>query len=135
NINEINIEDHSSACRSGLCLGNHFQGLVSCPYGQDAGAGDCLLPGSLQTVFVAVPPQLVERQAAVASICSCRCDGPGPGPFCTCPGSMQCEHLIDDVGIGADYAGSYCIPNGSAYEPSAPRTECVEPNCGVKHPY
>lgn len=134
--NEVSIFDRSTICSSGFCVMNHFQGLVSCPYGQAAGAGDCLVPGSDDAVSVAVKPQLVERQAAIASICSCQCDGPGPGPYCTCPESMQCEHLIDDLGLGSpNLAGSYCIPKGTAYDPGAPRTECVEPNCGAKHPY
>ena len=136
NVNETNIVTRSPVCDSGVCVINRFQGLVSCPYGQAAGAGDCFLPGSTEAVSRAVIPQFVERQAALASICSCRCAGSGPGPYCTCPESMQCEHLLDDLGLGGeDVAGSYCIPKGSAFDPDAPRTECVEPNCGVKHPY
>ena len=136
NVDETNIYTQSPVCGSGVCVANHFQGLVSCPYGQIAGAGECFLPGSTEAISRAVTPQLVERQAAIASICSCQCAGSGPGPYCTCPESMQCEHLIDDLGVGGEaLAGSYCIPKGSAFNPDAPRTECVEPNCGVKHPY
>jgi hypothetical protein len=135
-VREVNIIDRSSLCSSGICVVNHFQGLVSCPYGQAAGAADCLRPGSNEAISGAIPPQLVERQAAVASICSCQCDGPGPGPYCTCPESMQCEHLIDDLGLGSsNLAGSYCIPKGSAYTASDPQTPCVQSNCGVEHPY
>ncbi|MEI9942130.1 MAG: hypothetical protein WDO69_33360 [Pseudomonadota bacterium] len=135
-VQESDIDDQSSMCGSGVCVANHFQGLVSCPYGQAAGAGDCLLPGSTKAVSVAVASQLVDRQAAVASICSCHCAGPGPGPFCTCPDSMQCELLVEDTGnIGSNLAGSYCIPKGSEFVADARRTACVPPNCGVKHPY
>ena len=136
---EVNIIDHTSMCSSGICVINHFQGLVSCPYGQAAGAGDCLRPGTDEPLPFAVDPQLVQRQAAIAAICSCHCDGPGPGPYCTCPESMQCEHLVDDLHLGSpDFSGlsgSYCIPKGTAYQSNAAQTECVEPNCGVKHPY
>ena len=45
-------------------------------------------------------PQLVARQGQYNSICSCQCDGPGPGPYCTCPENMQCEHLVDALGLG-----------------------------------
>jgi hypothetical protein len=134
-VSEVNIYKGATSCSSGVCVMNHFQGLVTCPYGQAAEAGDCLAPGSEQAVSVAVKPQLVERQAAIASICSCQCDGPGLGPYCTCPESMQCEHLVDDLGLGTDLAGSYCIPKGTAFDSQASRTDCVEPNCGAAHPY
>lgn len=129
---EISVDDHASQCSTGVCLQNHFQGRVSCPYGQAAGEGACLAAGGQTPVSVAVEPQLVERRAALASICSCRCAGPGPGPYCTCPEQMQCEDLVPDLGIGdGGLAGSYCIPKGSQYEERQPRTECVEPNCGL----
>jgi hypothetical protein len=135
-VAEVNLTDGAPECGSNLCIANHFQGLPSCPYGQLAGAGDCFVAGQDQAVSVSVEPQLVERQAALASVCSCRCDGPGPGPFCACAETMQCEHLVEDLGLGSpDLAGSYCIPKGTAYDGLAPKTECVEPNCGVKHPY
>jgi hypothetical protein len=34
---EVNIESKSFQCLTRLCLVNHFQGRVSCPYGQTAG--------------------------------------------------------------------------------------------------
>lgn len=134
-VHEVNVADRFAGCTSGICVANHFQGLVSCPYGQIAGAGDCSLPNSPLPFPNAVKPQLVERQAAVASICSCQCAGTGPGPYCTCPESMQCEHLVDDLHLASNgLAGSYCIPKGSEYYADQ-QAECVEPNCGAKHPY
>jgi hypothetical protein len=32
---EVNVESKSFQCLTRLCLANHFQGRVSCPYGQD----------------------------------------------------------------------------------------------------
>lgn len=135
--NEVALETDALACSTGICLINHFQGRVSCPYGQAAGSGDCLVRGSNVPVSVAVQPQLVARQAAQAVICSCRCDGSGPGPYCTCPDSMQCEPVIDDLqlGAGSELAGSYCIPKGSQYQAKSDPTLCTEPNCGDAHPY
>lgn len=132
---EVNIEDQATACESNICVINHFQGRTSCPYGQAAGAADCLVPDGSATVTAAVAPQLESRQANVASICSCRCDGDGPGPYCTCPDSMQCQHLVDDLHVGgSELAGSYCIPKGSQYDPQAATVDCVEPDCGPAHP-
>ena len=136
-VKEVNIEDRATTCQSNICVVNHFQGRASCPYGQAAGAANCLVPDGSATVTASVEPQLESRQANVASICSCQCDGEGPGPYCTCPDSMQCEHLVDDVGLdppGVNLAGSYCIPKGSQYDPKAVTVDCVEPNCGPAHP-
>ena len=33
---EVNIESKSFQCQTRLCLANHFQGRVTCPYGQNA---------------------------------------------------------------------------------------------------
>ncbi|MEO8918591.1 MAG: hypothetical protein ABI488_14280 [Polyangiaceae bacterium] len=134
--NEVNLETGGAMCSTGVCLANHFQGRVSCPYGQAAGSADCLVPGSKVPVTGAVEPQLVARTAADAVICSCHCDGDGPGPYCTCPDSMQCEHVIDDLHLGGDeLAGSYCIPKGTQYEAKSDQTLCTDPNCGDAHPY
>ncbi len=35
-IQEVNTESESFQCLTRLCLVNHFQGLVSCPYGQNS---------------------------------------------------------------------------------------------------
>jgi hypothetical protein len=39
-IGEVNVESKSFQCQTRLCLVNHFQGRVSCPYGQTAGSQD-----------------------------------------------------------------------------------------------
>lgn len=136
-VKEVNVDDHTSRCESGICLVNHFQGRASCPYGQTEGGGDCLAAGSYDSVTRPVRPQLEARQAALASICSCQCAGTGPGPYCTCPESMQCEHLVDDLHVGGDnnLAGSYCIPKGSQYDPQGSTAECSGSDCGAAHHY
>lgn len=108
---EINIEDKSAQCATGICMVAHFQGRLSCPYG----GSDCTT-ASGTPVTVAVKPQLVARPPSSAVYCSCRCDGPeGTGPFCACPNGFECTHLVDDVGLGhAELAGSYCIKAGTA---------------------
>jgi hypothetical protein len=134
--NEVVLETDTPVCSTGICLLNHFQGRVSCPYGQAAGSADCLVRGSNVPVTGAVQPQLVSRQAAQAAICTCHCDGNGPGPYCTCPESMQCEHVVDDLQLGgSELAGSYCIPKGSQYEAKSDQTLCTQPNCGDAHPF
>lgn len=47
---EVSLDNSSSSCSSGICLVNHFQGRVSCPYGQDAGRQECFIPGSNGTI-------------------------------------------------------------------------------------
>jgi len=132
---EVSVEDNNSTCASGICLVNHFQGLTTCPYGQDAqgnapaGASACLTPGTSERVVpaptAAVPPWCSDRTPAVAVTCSCRCanaDGKtGDGAaYCTCGSGFTCTQLVSFVGAGnQQLAGAYCVASGSAYDPGA----------------
>jgi hypothetical protein len=136
-IGEILVEDQSLTCQSGICVSNHFQGRASCPYG----GTECSVPGSggTQRITVSVPPQLESRPANTSVICTCRCAGPGSGPFCSCPANMQCEHLTDDLGFGGleSTTGSFCIPKGTQYDPTALQIPCdrATMSCGPETPY
>jgi hypothetical protein len=137
---EISLDYSSSSCSSGICLANHFQGRVSCPYGQDAGGEGCFIPGSNGTRPVTVPvePQLQDRQANIASICSCRCAGPDTGPYCDCPDTMECVDVMPNLGFGSsNLRGSYCIPKGTAYNAGMSLATCdrASLSCGDPTPY
>lgn len=145
-VEEVTLITNTPQCDSGMCLVNQFQGRVSCPYGntkESLPADHCFLPGSDQRVPVAVRPQLVERQDETAVFCSCRCDGPGDGPFCECPSDMRCTPLIGEVRLPADpdIVGSYCIPQGTAFDPTRPpvsSNSCLSgetDECGDPRPY
>jgi hypothetical protein len=121
---EVNTESKSFQCETRVCLVNHFQGRVSCKYGQDtpvAGtASPCHVPGDpTKPILTEVTPQLKTRQADQAVYCSCRCDGPDPNArYCKCPSGYECSHLRDALnipGAGAQLAGSYCIISGTDY--------------------
>ena len=134
-VTEVNVESRSFQCETRVCLVNHFQGRVSCPGGQtqvDAEtAPKCAIPGTADPktmaaapedqIKVQVPAQLTARQTEQAVYCSCRCDGPDEkARYCECPEGFQCEPLVDDLKIGASggqLAGSYCIRQGSKYDP------------------
>jgi hypothetical protein len=117
---EVNVESKSFQCETRLCLVNHFQGRVSCKYGQVAATdGRCHVPGNPEKKIAAkVEPQLQERTADKAVYCSCRCDGEDKGArYCKCPSGYACTHLIDNLNLGGgQLAGSYCVRDGTAYD-------------------
>jgi len=105
NVGEVNVESRSFQCLTRVCLVNHFQGRISCPYGQTEemaatcttnpgqcmpnSTGDtalqhessCRIPDRdgadvLDRVAVEVDEQYEERPAVDAVYCSCRCSGP-----------------------------------------------------------
>ncbi len=161
---EVNVESRSFQCETRVCLVNHFQGRVSCPYGQvenPSGSGlstcmgtienrnsaSCQPGGELHRFSCQVPsrdgsawedriippvlPQLVDRQAADAVYCSCRCGGPegsddSTATYCECPSGFVCEPLVEDLGLGkGNLAGSYCVKEGTTYDPGAQeKREC-----------
>ncbi|HOU90067.1 MAG TPA: hypothetical protein PLU22_03430 [Polyangiaceae bacterium] len=158
---EVNVESRSFQCETRVCLVNHFQGRVSCPYGQtqeavardpaDGAAEDrCHIPGTLgdrveDAVQVPVNPQLVDRQALDTVYCSCRCanaegktdDGAN---YCEkCPSGYSCTQLIDNLGLGnQQLAGAYCIRNGTKYSKNTLDPTPCDPalgNCGEAQPY
>ncbi|HVY30914.1 MAG TPA: hypothetical protein VHB79_30350 [Polyangiaceae bacterium] len=116
-VNEVNTESRSFQCQSRLCLVNHFQGRVSCPYGQRDGEGRCRLPGNDEAVTVAVPAQLAQRRADDSVYCSCRCAGPdATARYCECPNGFSCTKVVPELSLGqAQLPGSYCIRAGSEY--------------------
>lgn len=127
-------------CENAVCLANHFQGRVSCPYGQstDQAATDplCFLPGSNDPITVPVDPQLVERSPAMTMTCSCQCGGAGTDSPCDCPSGTTCTSIFPLT--GGDDAPKYCIIAGSLYDPTHPPSPeiCLESsaNCGDPRP-
>jgi hypothetical protein len=135
-IEEVNIESRSFQCETRLCLVNHFEGRVSCPYGQPdrrpntttpAAADDdrhCFLPDKpLEErwwIQVPVAPQRFTRQDDDAVYCSCRCKGPDANArYCDCPDGYSCLELVGDYGLsaGGQLEGSYCVRKGTKYDP------------------
>ena len=124
---------------SAVCLGFHFQGRVTCPYGQSADGGSpdgkgCETTGG-QPVASAVQPQCVNRTAAVAVTWSCRCanvDGQtGDGPYCNCPMGTTCAQAVSALTSATSVlSGAYCVPTGSFASADTCSAEC-DP---VKHP-
>lgn len=118
---EVNLESRSFQCETRLCLVNHFQGRVSCPYGTTSSSG-CQVPGTSgaeNAIKVDVKPQLDRRLPGDTVYCSCRCNGDDPkGRYCDCPTGFQCKKLLDPVDrLGSlELAGDYCIKDGTFYE-------------------
>ena len=139
-VSEVNTESRSFQCQTRLCLVNHFQGRVSCPYGQSSeqAAGDpqCRLPGSSGAVIAAVKPQLLDRRVDQAVYCSCRCAGPDPSArYCECPSGFSCSPVVPNLELGQEQLpGSYCIRNDSGYDEtridSARSCDRALENCG-----
>ena len=149
-VDEVNFESKSFQCQTRLCLVNHFQGRVSCQYGQDTGGkgppgatginGDttntgCSVPNDPATKITGDPnlgaknvvnPQLLSRTAEKAVYCSCRCanaDGKTDdgSNYCDCPDGFTCTHLVDSIGKGNEgLTGSFCIKAGSQYDKADP---------------
>jgi hypothetical protein len=133
-LGDVSVE--ARACGGSDCLVNHFQGRVSCPYGQTAESitnlppdspARCRVPGAhddaeLVGIDVPVEPQRLFRNARDNVYCSCRCNGPDPAAnYCACPKHYECVELVRELGLPSDAqsAGAYCIKVGTAYDPSA----------------
>lgn len=149
-VDEVNFESKSFQCQTRLCLVNHFQGRVSCQYGQDTngngppGYNGCKVPNdptkdivgdpNLKDSAKVVQPQCANRNADKAVYCSCRCanaDGKTDDglPYCDCPDGFSCSHLVDSISsagnkISEGLTGSFCIKQGSDYDINEACQEC-----------
>jgi hypothetical protein len=157
---EVSTEGESFQCQSRLCLVNHFQGRVSCPYGQSAtgmavppATQPCFTPGIAspvtgpldstgapvdKTVGESVSPQCTDRTADKTVYCSCRCaDINGTqngGNFCNCPDGFSCTQLVSSLSAATDQGltGAYCIKAGTQFSDSATSAGANAcPKCGV----
>jgi hypothetical protein len=141
-LGEVDTETRSFQCETRVCLVNHFQGRVSCPYGQTLEGGAparCHIPGSsgaASEIRVDVKPQLSNRRAADAVYCSCRCAGTtATARYCACPKGFSCSQILPDIGVGpTQLTGSYCIKNGTEYDSRtfSPGASCAigQVSCG-----
>lgn len=133
-VDTVVFESNSFQCRTRLCLVNHFQGRVTCPYGQNAdgtssSSKSCTIPASTERVVgpsgatrrAQVDPQCLDRTANKAVYCSCRCanaqgrtdDG---GTYCACPDGFQCSQLEGPIGASNEgLTGGFCIKTGTEY--------------------
>lgn len=115
------------------CLVYHFQGRVTCPYGQSSGAhSGCAgcVSAEGQSVTAEVTPQCSDRPASKTVVWSCRCaneegltsDG---NAYCTCPSGTECVQVLPSTGAAEDdFGGAYCL------DPSVVVAAGTYPACG-----
>jgi hypothetical protein len=155
NLQEMSYDSNNPQCQSRLCLVNHFQGRVSCPYGQQAdgtprpGAtscsrsadAGCCTPADVPVTGeesdgafanpnqqATVAPQCASRTADVAVYCSCSCAISGStedSNYCTCPTGFTCTVLESPLGGPLPMSGAFCVEDGTEYEGGT--SMCTDP--------
>jgi hypothetical protein len=133
---EVGIDTGNPACGGAVCLVNHFQGLTTCPFGQDSagnpppGAAACRTPGGQPvaphdpSTGETVQPQCADRRSSNSVYCSCRCanaDGRSDdgATYCACPGGFTCMQLVAAIGTGDTLSGAYCVEDDTSYDVSS----------------
>jgi hypothetical protein len=116
---EVNVESRSFQCQTRLCLVNHFQGRVSCPYGQtpsgmppppattcatdNSGAGCCIpgvgagVTGKDPTTGQYLNPNPTTGQAKVFPQCLDRTAA--DAVYCSC----RCANINGQTNDGSNY--------------------------------
>ena len=138
-VSEVNIESKSFQCETRLCLVNHFNGRVSCPYGQTEQAGCDAEPAPGPAVQALSHPRHDCGQHPHPGAGEQAADEPArprhrlllvplrrrdtDARYCKCPTGFQCTKLLEPINrLGSkELAGSYCIKNGTEYQRRARR--------------
>ncbi len=143
-VKAIGVETGAPECAAdggtgSVCLSVHFQGRVTCPYGQNgvgaplSGSSACTVPGSAAPVTgnaagqqgASVPPQCTDRLARDTVYCSCRCanaDGrtDDGSSYCACTRGFSCTQEVASLGSMDKMSGAYCVKDLVAYDASGP---------------
>jgi hypothetical protein len=117
NVNEVSVESKSFQCQTRLCLVNHFQGRVSCPYGQDKSGGNldgtqpcatfnqmtagCCTPGIAQAVTgpldaMGNPTDTTMKEQVLGQ---CQLRTADKAVYCSC----RCQNINGQTNDGANY--------------------------------
>jgi hypothetical protein len=120
-VAEVNVEEKSFQCETRLCLANHFEGRVSCPYGQastgtaagttayDGTRQPCELPGTggtdvpvdgvdTTTGLVDSPPDVLPPQPG-AVLPNCTDRTAAQAVYCSC----RCANVDGQTNDGSNY--------------------------------
>jgi hypothetical protein len=136
NYRDVTLDADNGGCGGGVCLVDHFQGLTTCPYGQDKNGSPippatsaCTVPGTDTLVLPDNPtagqtiePQCTDRRPRQTVSCSCRC-GNAEGAtddgahYCNCLSGYTCSQVVPAVFPGDPFAGGYCVPSGASFSP------------------
>jgi hypothetical protein len=131
-VSEENIESRSFQCSTRICLVNHFQGRVTCPFGQPPPTpcepsdvknpghdkGDCAGAGEMCVVAGIDAPDCVPPAACTTSK-DCPNGGECNAGHCpeTCTGGLTCDKTRKVCGcqpINATTKGTKCILSNQA---------------------
>ena len=141
-IGEVNVESKSFDCQTRLCLANHFQGRVTCPYGQKQdgtpselnGAtpyndkngnpiGSCVLPfGGVDSEDGGVPPTVDGVSQAVSGTLHANPPVSNPTAFV----SPQCIDRTGGTGGTAVYCSCRCANTEGKTDDGADYCSCPD---------
>jgi hypothetical protein len=128
-VSEENIESRSFQCSTRICLVNHFQGRVSCPYGQDASqiVKACNGPDDKTTCASMGDKAACVESAALAPDCTCKKgDTAGCAAACGNVAGLTCDPDLSICTCTSDYSDPASKVN---YYCSLADKNCKSTNC------
>ena len=133
-LSEVSVESAAGNPPGGaVCIGFDFQGLTTCPYGQDADGGSpsgqpCTTPDGMPVVG-AVAPQCTNHRPSQSVVWSCLCanvDGQTNDgqTYCDCPTGTSCVQTLTALNGSTALTGAYCLPSAEAKADRGCASEC-----------
>jgi hypothetical protein len=129
-MTEVNVESKSFQCETRVCIVNHFQGRVSCPYGQGGPPGTPMLPDIVSPTSPDYKAPSDSARCRIPGTNGKHClDANGADVDCDNPASVQ---NIDEITVAVDsqriYRNAqdtvYCSCRCTGPDPAAKYCEC-----------
>jgi hypothetical protein len=136
-VTEENIESRSFQCQTRICLVNHFQGRVSCPYGQDNPTTNPLPSDAVSQTADTKPEDYAKEKAAKGGM---PCVVPGTDEVINTEVCSQCSGTSKRDAAQAVYCSCRCdVADGEPKDENFNFCECptgytcsqIRPNVGL----
>jgi hypothetical protein len=132
-VTEVNVESKSFQCETRVCIVNHFQGRVSCPYGQGGPPGTPTLPDIVSPESPSHKPPTDSARCRIPGTNGKHCLDKTTGASVDCPAEGDPNLLnIDEITVAVDsqfiYRNAqdtvYCSCRCAGPDPAAKYCEC-----------
>ena len=128
-VSEVNVESKSFQCETRVCIVNHFQGRVSCPYGQGGPPGTDALPDIISSTSPNHKAPTDPARCRIPGTNGKHCVDPNSNTAVDCPVETAGLTNIDEITVAVDSQRIYRNAQDTVYC----SCRCTGPDASAKY--